>query len=574
MNKLSQITDLLSNIKISEDKILIIHARIKTIRDNYNLADVSYEEITKTIEDKRFIKALQKIKTADGNPLLTTKQLEGYEQVEHPNFTVWKFAGKAKEGEVYGRNFLVTPEGTLLERRQLYALKEQAKNLNNNLGVSKLTKVPGVKTLTKYNAIIKAWILQTSLFHHLAFMRSYYLGTNHKKFKEMSVRKAYKQGIKAVEQEDPVVMLGVENGLTLGLKQDWNESLLQEKTIIGKILDKTKATKIVKDKITALRQAQADFLFGEFGAGLKAKAFIIEFRHQAKKNPTENVNVIAKRVANLINDDFGGLHLQRLGRNPTLQHIFRLFALAPDWTESNIRSMVKTVSAGTKSERRMYRRVWAGILTKGILLTVFANLLLNGEDFEEVYERAWREGGLKWLDVDVTNIYKALGGKTENRKYFSILGHFKDPLKFATHPIRSAKHKGSVIFRFFHDALTGVDWAGRGFTDADKLFAEGKTVEWGWKKGPIGYTQLPSFILNQIKGFQPVQIQNLLSWISGEMEAFDAFANSIGLGVRTTYGDKKVEKKKTKTKKAKIKPVKIKIKPIKIKPIKIKLKKF
>jgi aminoglycoside 3-N-acetyltransferase len=51
MNKLSQITDLLSNLKISENKIIIIHARIKTIKDNYDLADESYGEITKTIID-------------------------------------------------------------------------------------------------------------------------------------------------------------------------------------------------------------------------------------------------------------------------------------------------------------------------------------------------------------------------------------------------------------------------------------------------------------------------------------------------------------------------------------------
>ena len=50
-------------------------------------------------------------------------------------------------------------------------------------------------------------------------------------------------------------------------------------------------------------------------------------------------------MANLINDDFGGLHLQRMGRNPTWQHILRLFLLAPDWTESNVRTMVKAINA-------------------------------------------------------------------------------------------------------------------------------------------------------------------------------------------------------------------------------------
>ena len=42
---------------------------------------------------------------------------------------------------------------------------------------------------------------------------------------------------------------------------------------------------------------------------------------------------------------------------------------------------------------------------------------------------------------------------------------------------------------------------------------------------------------------QPVQIQNLLAWIAGEMEVFDAIATSLGLGVRTTYESKKTPAK-------------------------------
>ena len=530
-----------------------------------NNLQILKEEMVKTIEDKKFIKSLQKIKTIDGEPLLSTKLLEGYINIEHPNFKIWRWAGEAKEGKTYGRNFFIDEDGNLFERRELYAPKEQARNLNNILGISKLNNIPGVKTITKYNAIVKAWILQSSFFHHLAFGRSYWFGTNHKRWKEMSPRQAYRQGLKAIKEESPIVLLGVKNGLTLGLKQDWHEELLQEKTVIGEILDKTKVTKVIKDKILDLRQAQADFLFGKLGAGLKAKSFMIEYRNLTKKHPEKSADEIAKMAANLINDDFGGLHLQRLGRNPTIQHIFRLFTLAPDWTESNVRSMVKAIRSGTKAETAFYRRFWAGILTKGALITVLANLLLNPDDLWETYKRAWREGKLRWLDVDVTNLYRALGGKTQSRKYFSVFGHFKDPLKFITHPIRSIHHKGSVIYGFFHEALSGIDWAGRRFTTTSELLGvdkekgeykttrkgyykkgdpkwgklKGKTVTWDFKgRGPLSYSQLPSFILNQTKGSQPIQIQNLLSWLAGEMEGFDALLKSAGLRVSTTYGGK------------------------------------
>ncbi|HUV71677.1 MAG TPA: hypothetical protein VMW25_01575, partial [Clostridia bacterium] len=298
-------------------------------------------------------------------------------------------------------------------------------------------------------------------------------------------------------------------------------------------------------------------LFGTMGAGLKAKAAMIEYRNLLKKHPGMDTNRAAKLAANLINDDFGGLHLQRMGRNPTLQHIFRLFALAPDWTESNIRSMVKMVGAGTKEERSMYRKFWAGIATKGVLLTVAANALfsMGAEDDDDKFfnklKRAWGTGKdwkkLRWLDVDITNLYKALGGKSTDRKYFSIIGHFKDPLKFATSTVKSAHHKGSVIYKTFFELLSGEDWAGRRFTtlpellgvgsDLGKREAEklrGKAVTWQGGKGE-GST-IPSYLLAQARGLQPVQVQNLISYASGEMEGFDALMNSMGLGVRTTYG--------------------------------------
>ena len=555
-----------------------------------NSLQIVKEEINKTLADKRFVKALGKITDSEGNSMVTTsppRDLE-YKEIEHPNFSVWAFVGSVKGGKTeasvvtdegkeikLGRNFLAAtkyavineadPRDTkvfgarelatiyrnkngdgfviqertvLLEKKKLFAPVKQAENLNNILGISKLANVPGFHTITKYNAIIKSWILQSSFFHHLAFMRSYYLGTNKKQWDEMSIRKAYKSGVEAIEKLTPEVILGVENGLTLGLRQDWSEELLQEKTLIGEILDKLKVTKAVKDKVLKLREMQADFLFGEFGAGLKAKSFLIEYRNQIKEYPEQTEKEIATRVAALINDDFGGLHLGRLGRNPTLQHVFRLAALAPDWTESNIRSMVKAIKSGTKAETKLYRTFWAGIMLKSAIASVFLSFLLSGGDIEELkkrYKKAWDSGNLKWTKVDITPIYKVLGGTSNRRKYFSIFGHFTDPMKFMRDPIRSAHHKGSVVYSLFHEMFAGVDWKGHRFTDLRELTETGKTVTWG-PGGTISFKKLPSFAISQLIGMQPVQIQNLVSWWLGEMESFDAIGNSLGLGITSTYG--------------------------------------
>ena len=501
------------------------------------------EEIIKTIEDKRFIEELRKQKDLEGNPLITTKHLEGYERVEHPNFKAWEWAGKtAEEGKVYGKNFFKTDDGKLMERRELYASKKQAKNLNNILGISKLYDIPGVTGITKFNDITKAWILQTSLFHHLAFGRSYYFGTNAKKFNEMSLRQAYKEGIKAMEQGDPAVRLGVENGLTLGLKQDWNEASLRESTRIGRILNKTRASKATKDGINNFRQAQADFLFGELGAGLKAKSFMIEMRSQMKKYPDENPKVTAARVARLINDDFGGLHLQRLGRNPTFQHGLRLALLAPDWTESNVRTMVKTVAklTGDKRDLHLYRRFWGGVIVKGLGITAVANFISAGGNVNELidgYKQAWKDGNFNWAKINITPIYQAFGGKPYTRKYFSLLGHFQDPAKFIAHPMRSLKYKQSVVAGSGFEALSGSDWKGAKFTTLAELIEGEGTVKWGSGKS-IDWEQFPSYALSQIVGWQPIQLQNFIGYTTGEIDGFDALTRSVGLTTTTTYPKK------------------------------------
>jgi len=504
------------------------------------------QEIVKTIENRKFLKAMQKVKDVDGNKLITDQHLQGYKPLEHPNFVSWKWAGKVEEGKSYGKNTFIDEDGNLFEKRSLYATKKQADNLNNIFGISKIKDVPTIPSITKYNAITKAWILQTSLFHHQAFLRSYYLpGLAHKQWSELTPRSAFKEGIEAIERLDPIVIQGVRNGLTLGLRQDWEESLLREKTKIGKILDKSKATKKVKDTIIKAREIQSDWLFGEMGASLKAKTFIIEYKHQLKNRPNDDPDVVARDVAALINDDFGGLHLERLGRDPTLQHILRILLLAPDWTESNVRTMLKTFPMGkdgnrfytSKAAAKMYRKFWLGVLLKGMGATALLNFLLAGGDTAKLkknYEDAWKAGNLKILGVDVTPIYKILGGDSPDRKYFHLIGHFKDPVKFLIHPVRSAQHKGSVAYGMFHEALSGTDWAGREFTTFDDLLHDGKTVTWG-KGSPIDWNQMPSFLISELIGTQPIQIQNGLSWMIGEQEGFDAIANSLGLGVTTTH---------------------------------------
>lgn len=437
---------------------------------------------------------------------------------------------------VGGRDWFTTEDGTVMMFKPLYAPKKVAQDINNILGRG-IEGIPVLKNILRFNTLTKSYILQTSFFHHLAFMRSYYFPFNHKKWGDQWVINAYREGYNAILNLEPEIVYLVRHGLTLGRKQDWSEYLIREQLFLGKIIDKIPGAKQVKDQILALRANQADWLFGVFGAGLKAKVALLLFRNELLRNPDVDPGVSASIVAGHVNDDFGGLHLERMGRNPILQVFLRLIFLAPDWTESNVRTMVK-VFVGTKNERKIYHEFWVGALVKCGGAIALLNYLLAGGDLDEMeknYKRAWKEGNMKWASVDITPIYRAFGGKTYRRKYLNLMGHFRDPFKFIIHPIRSLHHKGSVIERIIHEAYSGVDYAGRRFTTINELIKTGEFVTWEGAPHPIKWEQFPSYMIHQVVGMQPVQVQNLIGWMNGESEAFDAILNSLGLQVSTTY---------------------------------------
>ena len=538
-----------------------------------NLA-ILKQELINAIENKNLIKQGMALKDSDGNALFTTQHLDGYKLVEHPNFTTWKWRGKVKPGEKApkGKNFYIAESGVVLEKASLYAPEKIAKRLNNILGVSKLNEIPGIKAITAFNATVKATILQSNLFHHQAFARSYLFG-GAVSLKDVNLRKAYKKGLESAKSLSPDVEILVRNGLTMFRNQDYGSAIETQKTKLGKILDGYKVTSIVKDKILRFQQRQADYLFKKYGAGLKMQAALLEHAQMLKKYPEMPANERAKIVANLVNDDFGGLNLERMGRNRTTQHVFRLLALAPDWTESNVRSMVKAFKKG--EEGKVYRTFWKRVAARGLGLTVALNFVLaafddtsEGDDivekFANRYKRAWEKGNLRWLEVDITPIYQAVSGDKDNISYFSLLGHFKDPVKFVLNPIRSMNHKGSPIFKMGYEALTGENWKGRRFTTFDELIGEDNkgtyitdSKKYGYKSGDpkggknmgeltafdirgghaIDYTQLPSYVTSQIRNMMPIQAQNLTQYLLGEQEGFEALAKGLGINATVTKNE-------------------------------------
>ena len=59
------------------------------------------------------------------------------------------------------------------------------------------------------------------------------------------------------------------------------------------------------------------------------------------------------------------------------------------------------------------------------------------------------------------------------------------------------------------------------------------------KEGPIGISQIPSYIISQLRGIMPIQVQYFLGWLQGEIEMFDAIGRSAGAHVSSTYPTEK-----------------------------------
>lgn len=585
----------LSSILEAESKGLEL--RVKGATNNL---EILKKQILTIIENQNLISVGLKTKSSEGRPVLSLKKLEGYKMIDHPNFKKWvirkdyKFSEDEKK---YGSpHVVITEKGQVVVKMDIYAPKRIADILNNHFAKSRLYDSKGVvKETTRANGLLKQNILSYSFFHHLAYTRSFILPGELKKLSQYNVVKMYKEGRRDFEAMTPMAERLIRNGLTYSLTKDWDELITEQESRIAKVLNKTKATKAAREALEKFHKAHTNFLFGEFGVGLKFKAAILKYEHLLEKHPDEDPDVLAKMVARLINADFGGLHRERLHINKTLWHLGQLTILAPDWTVSNILTMTR---AFTKKgiERKMYQKFWLKAAMRISVTTVLLNLLMaaiHDDDDEALpyvervisrYKKALKDPKkLNWLKVDVTPVYDKFYDQDnqykENRKYFNLAGHFFDLWKFISSPSQAAKAKTSVIARTGEEFFTGTNWQGRRFTTFNELMGTDDKGRYllskknpDWKEGmdpdlkflhrvgdpkggkfegqltkwnimgdisPVKLKELPAFLLAQLRGWTPIPMQNLIGRTMGELEWWDVFTHGIGIHVNTKRFDKK-----------------------------------
>jgi len=136
--------------------------------------------------------------------------------------------------------------------------------------------------------------------------------------------------------------------------------------------------------------------------------------------------------------------------------------------------------------------------------------------------------------------------KPQDRKYFSIAGHFLDPVKYSDILMGEPKilqYKMSIAARLTFDWLFNENWRGKRFKNLAEIpmgvkeFAEYLdpdtyvTYTPEKRRGTFLKTHFtwPAFLIHSMIGGSPIAFQNLLACISGEQDVLSGILNTLGI---------------------------------------------
>ena len=132
----------------------------------------------------------------------------------------------------------------------------------------------------------------------------------------------------------------------------------------------------------------------------------------------------------------------------------------------------------------------------------------------------------------------------DSRVYFSLLGHFLDPVKWLmswnrdiTGPI---KGKLGPIGRATANFANGDNWRGQSFTelgiwsDRDKTLLNGHMREWKFADRGTSFSELPSWFFDTILGNMPIAGQSVLETAFGQETGFDLIGTVLGFHLSRT----------------------------------------
>ena len=447
----------------------------------------------------------------------------------------------------------------------------------------------------------------TKNLYHLARASWLSLYNRDKASKALMQSPAATMGWEGASSFAPEVDMLMGGGLTLdigpqyAMKVDWNSGW--RTTWLEKAVGKMSPE--AAEWMAKARTSSSDWLFSRLGTSLKMYVALTEFRHlkvkhaeDLRKGRTSEAK-LAGLVAEEVNDDFGGLnykrgkHLMGGARSAFAQMLMRLTFLAPDWTESNLNTILKGIRGSRSTailpgmteeqqaeqrllrgiQKRMYRNLYMQALVRSQMVTVVFNAIMAGLDDEEtlfsIYEKAFESSfkdaaygfiprRFNFLEADITPLAKFIDNMTgltgspkhgDSRVYFSVLGHFLDGAKWLsamanrdlTAPVKA---KLGPIARLAMAFESGEDWRGMAYQPVDELLQEDHD-RWrlsltGWEFGSQGLDleDVPAFAIDQVNSVMPIFFQGGVRLIAGEESLFDFMADAFGFHVSRDYGNR------------------------------------
>lgn len=367
--------------------------------------------------------------------LAALENRQDYKTVDNPAFRAWKWVGNDDSG---------TP---IMLHGDLALHPDIAQHIQNVLGKSAIREwynSPGsmlakpakllVKGVDKANGAVKQAMLSLSPFHYVQ-EATHAIG--HRINPLFNLPK--------LSFDDPVQRDAAEHGLVLSgdhqSMENFREglgsgSLLYRAPVVGRMIKPIN-----------------EFLFNEYIPRLKLKTYdaILQRNQHVYASDLDAGRVTMDQVkyvsANQANAAYGHLNYTDIGRNPTLQHIFRLGLLAPDFLEA--------------------RGKFAGQAAKGLVSKAGREQLVALATLAAAQYIGARVVN-KNLDDDYH--WDHPFSVIHNNREYSMRSVPEDLYKLATGPMRFANGRLSpLIAKTALEAMTGRNWRGEKVTALDTL---------------------------------------------------------------------------------------------------------
>ena len=277
---------------------------------------------------------------------------------------------KDKEG-----NALIGDDGNqIYSESKFYAPKGIAKGLEAITDPNYVKKIDTLRSLQRYQGLIKTVDLSYSFFHHLSMTAVDLYQGGIKAFMGLPQMSKHMNTSVFEELETDFIR---HTGMTS--KVDYTQDIMRN--LVEKnpdIFSKITNLPVIKQY---LKQADknAEFLFGRMQRYLKVMDYGQKISNWVIDNPTAtNAQVKAAKLgyAREINAAYGGLNWEAMGISKSHLSLLRLGMLAPDWTISNVDLARLMFTKGTAGEAARSHIMTA--LVGGMVLTEGINKILTG----------------------------------------------------------------------------------------------------------------------------------------------------------------------------------------------------